>query len=205
MADSPFLHSDCACRHAPENAAIMAELVSSLLGPRLGKLTLAEAALFTEIEDLAATVARARAEITAIRADDINASCIPTATDELDAIVSHTAAATDSILESCENLEAMMGRLKQEDAQAVQACVTRIYEACSFQDITGQRITKVVAALQVIEKKVAHLVGVFSSDVAPVSVLPKMVEAEASLLHGPQLPKSAMGQSAIDDLLASFD
>jgi chemotaxis protein CheZ len=87
-----------------------------------------------------------------------------------------------------------------------------VYEACSFQDITGQRITKVVATLQAIERKVAHITAVFGRD----HFMPRASEAAnagaiegtiaaASLLNGPQLPAAAMDQSTIDALLASFD
>ncbi len=183
-------------------AMAVAERVRAVLGTRM--LSAAEAALLAEIEDLAATVASTRAEIVAMGADDITASHIPSATDELDAIVTHTATATDSILESCEQLEAMMGRMGREDAQTLQDAVTRIYEACSFQDITGQRITKIVAALQAIERKVAHMIAVFSPDCAAARVSREPIGPE-SLLNGPQLAEAAMGQSDIDALLASFD
>ncbi len=188
---------------APQKQVVaVAERVRAILGARTPSAT--EAALLIEIEDLAATVASTRSEIAAMGADDITASHIPSATDELDAIVTHTATATNSILESCEDLEAMMVRLGREDAQTLQDAVTRIYEACSFQDITGQRITKIVAALQAIERKVAHMIGVFSPEggLARVSREPPGPE---QLLNGPQLPDAAMGQSDIDALLASFD
>ncbi len=173
-----------------------------MLGTRT--LSIAEAALLTEIEDLATTLASTRAEIAAMGADDITASHIPSATDELDAIVTHTATATDSILESCEHLDAMTSRMGREDAQTLQDAVTRIYEACSFQDITGQRITKIVSALQAIERKVAHMISVFSPDSGHRRVCREPAEA-GSLINGPQLPDAAMGQSAVDALLASFD
>ena len=186
----------------PNHALAVARRVRAVLGAR--SPSVAEAALMAEIEDLAATLASTRAEIAAMGADDITASHIPSATDELDAIVTHTATATDSILESCEQLEAMMGRMGREDAQTLQDAVTRIYEACSFQDITGQRITKIVAALQAIERKVAHMIGVFSPD-SPNARAGRTPAGPESLLNGPQLPDAAMGQSDIDALLASFD
>ncbi len=202
-------HDDFAARlqrlalcYAGESNGAPGGLVSGRLGPQR-PLSAGEAALLAEIEALAATLAHARAEIAAIGADDITASHIPSATDELDAIVTHTAAATDSILESCEQLEAMAERLGRDEARTLQDCVTRIYEACSFQDITGQRITKVVGALQAIEQRVAHMVTVFAPDgagggaAAPPSGTP--------LLNGPQLPDAAMDQATIDALLASFD
>jgi chemotaxis protein CheZ len=105
-----------------------------------------------------------------------------------------------------------MPRLTEGDSQVVQNVVTRIYEACSFQDITGQRITKVVATLKAIESKVGHIIDVFQQDrdqrtagKAPPLPPEGPVDAAASLLNGPQLPAAAMDQSDIDALLASFD
>ncbi len=169
-------------------------------------LSRTEAALLREVEGLAATVASVRAEIAAMGADDITASHIPTATDELDAIVEHTACATDSILGSCEQLEGLTRRMTGEDARALQHSVTRIYEACSFQDITGQRITKVITALQAIESKVAQMIEVFAPN-ALVATRPASPDLACppSLLNGPQLSASAMDQSGIDALLAGFD
>jgi len=192
---------------------MVAEIVRAVLGSMRGDLTANEAALLTEVEELANTVASARAEIAALGADDITESHIPSATDELDAIVAHTATATDSILECCEKLDGVSPRLAPEDGQVLQDVVTKIYEACSFQDITGQRITKVVTTLKAIEAKVAHIIEVFGRNEtlprqAHLPVVPDPAAAGAgatSLLNGPQLPSNAMDQSDIDALLASFD
>ena len=80
---------------------------------------------------------------------------------------------------------------------------TPIYEACSFQDITGQRISKVVATLKAIDAKVAHIVAAFTPELDDADALPEM-PADAELLNGPQLPVHAMDQSDIDRLLADF-
>jgi chemotaxis protein CheZ len=199
-------------RYPASNPDLVAEMVHAVLGTMRGDLSATETALLGEIEELAQTVANARAEIAAIGADDITESHIPSATDELDAIVAHTATATNSILECCEALDEVMPRLTEGDSQVVQNVVTRIYEACSFQDITGQRITKVVATLKAIESKVGHIIDVFQQDrdqrtagKAPPLPPEGPVDAAASLLNGPQLPAAAMDQSDIDALLASFD
>ena len=44
-------------------------------------------------------------------------------------------------------------------AQDVQDHVVRIYEACNFQDLAGQRIGKVIATLTMIEEKLAAMVA----------------------------------------------
>ena len=88
----------------------------------------------------------------------------------------------------------------------LQAATTRIYEACSFQDITGQRITKVVTTLKAIEGKIAQIIGTFGRAGSIASAdLRKATHPEAELLNGPQLPANAMDQSDIDKLLASFE
>ena len=188
----------------------VADVVRAVLATMQGDLTATETALLSEVSELGRTIAAAKAEIAALRVDDINASHIPSATDELDAIVAHTAEATESILETCETLDRVAGKLavetQRELSAQLQDATTRIYEACSFQDITGQRITKVVATLKTIEAKVAHIIAAFGdrrrdAESGPLPEEPPVEE----LLHGPQLPANAMDQTDIDKLLASFD
>jgi chemotaxis protein CheZ len=155
-------------------------------------------------------------EIAALGAEEISVNHIPSATDELDAIVAHTASATDIILEACEMLDRLGGELTKDTSAAhaaeaaaqLQNATMRIYEACSFQDITGQRITKVVATLKTIETKVAGIVTAFGGRGEPAKAPARVngtTPPNAMVLHGPQLPDVAMHQSDIDKLLASFE
>ncbi len=214
------MHEPSPARRGPEELAVrlaeigtrwptveptmVADVVQAVLASMRGDLTSTETTLLNEVEELGRTIAAAREEIAALKVDDITDSHIPSATDELDAIVAHTAAATDSILEVCETLDRVSSGLDSEGAAVLQDATTRIYEACSFQDITGQRITKVVATLKTIDSKVAHIISTFASRGAPARAA-RPVPPEAMLLNGPQLPASAMDQSDIDKLLASFD
>ncbi len=137
------------------------EVVTVVLTTMSGDLSASETTLIGEVEALGRTIAAAKQEIAALRVDDIKDRDIPFATDELDAIVEHTAVATNAILESCELLDDLAGAVTGEPAAKLQDAVTKIYEACSFQDITGQRITKVVATLKTIEAKVAQIITTF--------------------------------------------
>ncbi|NKC31685.1 protein phosphatase CheZ [Falsiroseomonas selenitidurans] len=157
--------------------------------------------LMAELDALSRIIADARLEVAALRADDGDAPDIPAATDELAAIVSHTAQATHEILDSCESLSAVSGKLGQEYAQPLDTAITRIYEACSFQDITGQRIAKVVAALQAVERRIAGArQGMLTRPVVVVPPPPATPAAPESLLNGPQMPGAGISQSAIDAL-----
>jgi chemotaxis protein CheZ len=188
---------------APE---MFTEVVLAVLTTMSTDLTTKETSLLREVEELGRTIAMAKSEIAALKVDDITGHDIPFATDELDAIVDHTAHATNAILESCEMLDEVSATVSGEAATKLQAATTRIYEACSFQDITGQRITKIVGTLKTIETKVAHIIGTFGVSSAKGSHRPAdQVSTDADLLNGPQLPAQAMDQSDIDALLASFE
>ena len=190
-------------RYPAAQPQMVAEVVQSVLATMHGSLSATETLLLSEVEALAGTIATAKAEVAALKMDDITASHIPLATDELDAIVAHTAAATDAILESCETLDRLGEQLAGDAAGQVQAVTTRIYEACGFQDLTGQRITKVVAALKAIDAKVVNIIAAFGARRGEPAVA---CPASAVVLeNGPQLPQNAMDQSDIDKLLASFD
>ncbi|MFC4170374.1 protein phosphatase CheZ [Teichococcus aestuarii] len=160
-----------------------------------GDLTATAASLLQELEGLGRIIATARAEVAALRADGIDESVIPSATDELAAIVSHTAQATHEILDACEQLETMAGAAPAQ-AEALVAATTRIYEACAFQDITGQRIAKVVTALQAIEQRIGRTRASFAEE----AQLLRQAPPSTGLLNGPQLPGNAISQSAIDAL-----
>jgi chemotaxis protein CheZ len=207
-AELPQRLAQLGARYPAADPPMVADIVRAVLTTMRGDLTGHEAALLAEVEELAQTVANARAEIAKLGADDITADHIPSATDELDAIVAHTATATDIILESCEKLDVLGPTLPDDAARVVQDVTTKIYEACSFQDITGQRITKVVSTLKAIEAKVTHIVQAFRRDefgaASGRESGPESAVA-AKLENGPQLPANAMDQSDIDALMASFD
>jgi len=179
--------------------------VRAVLGSLAGDLTAKEAALLAEFEALGRTIARAKAEIAALSVDDITGAHIPSATDELDAIVDNTARATNEILDCCETLDALQAQIPEAAAAVLQGAVTRIYEACSFQDITGQRIGKVVAALKAIEARVEAAVANASGRGAPAEAQDSPRTEGEALANGPQLPGGATSQAEIDRLLASFD
>ena len=196
--------SELQIRYPKGDPSMVSDVVQAVLGSMTGDISMRETALLHEIGALGEAVAVARQEIAALKVDDITENHIPCATDELDAIVAHTAAATEAILEACETLDAMGSTMEGETARSLREATTKIYESCSFQDITGQRITKVVSTLKTIESTVARIVATFGralTDAHQAVSVPETI----TLLNGPQLPATAMDQSDIDKLLASFD
>ena len=158
--------------------------------------------LLTELDSLATYMRNARTEIAALGPSEIRDMHIPTATDELDAVVAATAAATGDILTAAETIEQVAGGLPPEAGQPLSDAVTRLYEACSFQDITGQRITKVVKTLRHIESRIDRMILVFGEQLASQAVSEPSdgaaAPSDADLMNGPQMPATANQQGDID-------
>lgn len=183
------------------------EIVRSLLSTLSGDVSSEDLRLYHEVEELAAYIHNAKAEIAALRPHELQDNYIASATDELDAIVGATENATNGILDAAEKLEQLAGVIAPEHGQTLTEATTMIYEACNFQDITGQRITKVVRALKHIEERIEALVVAFGGEFQapkagsepPPAAEPGDVSDE-DLLNGPQLPDRAHDQASIDAL-----
>jgi len=186
----------------------IASIVETVLQTLHGDLTAADVRLYRELESLANFIQQAKSEISAIRPEEISDEHIPTATDELDAIVAATEEATGTILDAAEQIETVASEFDSEKSEVLRAAVTNIYEASNFQDITGQRIGKVVKTLKHIEDKIDALVAAFSDEVKRVEKDNGATESKSGtsedddLLSGPQLPGEGISQADIDALLA---
>jgi chemotaxis protein CheZ len=175
------------------------EIIRSVLS-RIDKDKEPTARLHSELTELAACINNLHQELSQLRSGESKKGDIPAAADELDAVVEETAKATGTIMDSCEKIERASETLEAGIRDTFVNAVTAIYEACGFQDITGQRITKVVKALKHIESRISAVTGE-SAGAGPAVV----TGGEASLLNRPQLKHSASSQEDIDKLLSSFD
>lgn len=189
----------------------VAKVIGSLMASGTGDVAGLSRKIYAELEALNRYIQNAKNEIAALRPDEVKDEYLPAAADELDAIVAATAEATNSIMDATEIMERVAEKLEGEDQDNLLDATTRIYEACGFQDITGQRISKVVKTLAEIEAKVDALVKAFGGEFANVPP-PKKPDLEGTkevsdedLLHGPQQPGEAISQDEIDRLLADMD
>ncbi|MCG8596317.1 MAG: protein phosphatase CheZ [Kiloniellales bacterium] len=190
----------------------LVEVVESIMATMEGDVTSVNVRFYAEIEALARYIQETKSEIASLRPDEITDTHLPAATDELEAVVGATEKATESIFEAVEKIEELTAGMDEEVSAKVVDAVTMVYEACSFQDITGQRITKVVNALKHIEAKVEALLEAFGSELkrdlqkAPgTPAKPVDQRPDGDLMNGPQLPEDAQSQDDIDALLASLD
>ena len=155
------------------------------------------------LEYLSQHIRATREEIGALKPGGGNDVLSSTA-DELEEIVAETGRAANEIMGAAEAVEAIAADLDTQARDALQAATTRIYEASAFQDITGQRITKVVRALQQIESRIEALANACGNAIASVRQ-DNVVEGDSALLNGPQLGKAAATQDEIDSLFDALD
>jgi chemotaxis protein CheZ len=186
----------------------VAGIVETLIESMEGDVSAGQITLRNDLRDLVDYIEQVRGDIAALSPSDIHDEHIPAAADELDAVVKATEEATDAILDAAESLETLGSEVSGETGERISEIVTKIYEASNFQDITGQRINKVVTALRHIETKVRQLaeaVGFELSRKLSESEAVQGPPSEEDLLAGPQLPGGGNSQDDIDALLASFD
>jgi chemotaxis protein CheZ len=134
---------------------------------------------------------------------------------ELDAVVDSTERATQQILDAAESIDEaadmLSAALKQDQEQAltsdIRDHVVRIFEACNFQDLSGQRIAKVLATLTFVEDRVARMLEIWGGRAAVENYAAATQDernTEAKLVSGPKLDGDSghVSQQEIDAMFA---
>lgn len=171
--------------------------------------------LKTELDSIHEAIASTKKEIATLHVNGFNDAEATRVTDELDAIVIGTEKATESILSAAEEIDqfasSLAGLIKDPSAEGlagdIQDSVIKIFEACNFQDLTGQRISKVVGAMHFIEQRIERMMEIWGGmesfrDVVPDAKAPR--EGDAALLNGPALA-GAIDVANQDDIDALFN
>jgi chemotaxis protein CheZ len=211
---------DGALRHREFMTELQA--LRELIGPRAGvdrdameraRAQITEAQAFQhELGLIYAAVERTRTEMTGLGAEAQSSEHTARASRELAAIVGGTEQATQSILQAAEEIDqaanalsaSVKGSHEKGLAQDVQDRVVQIFEACNFQDLTGQRVGHVVEALKFVEEHVARLLAIWHDveQFKPV-VLDVPAEDDRRFLNGPKLANDG-GHSTQDDIDGMF-
>ena len=168
----------------------------------------------TEVADISGRIKATKVEMAALRHPLAGEDKFIQASQELSAVVSSTEAATNTIMGCAEELEEIVNELKSSMAEGYQKdrlndmheVVVRIYEACNFQDLTGQRITKVVRALSFIEERIESMMNLWNRrEFEAMPLPPTVTKMDGDLeLHGPSEAVDAgnISQADIDALFA---
>lgn len=168
----------------------------------------ADTFLRDEIVRIAQHIETTKREIVALMPESQEGHDMDTVALQLDAVIKATEEAAGSIMDAADEIQSLAGDAATDKVlgEKLTAITSRIYEACNFQDLTSQRITKVMRALEFTESRVRRLVSLFSSDGSINVEAVRKVEAETKdveLMNGPQLPGAAPSQADIDAMFGT--
>jgi len=162
-----------------------------------------------ELDGLARYIQRVRQEVAAIDRPAKPTDDFVSMGDQMVAVVHATEAATNTIMEAMENNSQIVAQLREQIIDPAQLALldkiaenaNLVFEACSFQDITGQRVGRVAKSITFVEERVEalkHLLG--EQELAQVEVDDEEIPEDVKLLNGPQLNGQGLSQSDIDAL-----
>jgi chemotaxis protein CheZ len=158
--------------------------------------------LHDELKYISSYIKQTRTEISNLRPNDLSNDQIPGAGAELHAVVKHTAEATNVIMAAAEQVMAADTSNERVYQDFVSSKMMEIFEACTFQDITGQRIKKVVDTLDHIERRLERFAEVMGVEDAAVVETDTDRRKRENILNGPALNGPEVAQDTID---AMFD
>ena len=159
-----------------------------------------------DLVEMAKAIARTKAEIAAIKPDGEQHGKFGEASEELDSIVGATEAATSDILAAAEHIQEVAWTLREQGLETevcdlIDAKATAVYTACSFQDLTGQRIRKVIQVLRYLEGRINAMIDIWGLDgtmAAEAASAARARAGEAALLRGPAHLAHGLDQSDVD-------
>jgi chemotaxis protein CheZ len=171
--------------------------------------------LKVELDLIYDAINRTKREIAVLHGKSFNGEEMAKVNGELGAVVGGTEEATQQILEAAESIDqaaTALSKVNSPDQQKIlseeiQERVVSIFEACNFQDLTGQRISKVMTTMKLIENHITVMMDIWGGIDAIKAHAPAIVdtrEGDDRLLNGPKLDDD-IGHASQDDIDALFD
>lgn len=170
-----------------------------------------------ELDAMKQAITSTKREIASLHRSDYEGKGMRRVAGELDAVVGATETATTSILSGLEDIETQANMLRASGVEtgnndhigSILDRVVSMYEACNFQDLTGQRIGKIVNVLKFVEERLDKMIGVWGDidafkDIVVQGVEGPALDDESSLLNGPKLEEDE-GHVDQMDIDALFD
>ena len=171
--------------------------------------------LKVELDLIHDAIDRTKREIATLHGKSFDGGEMAKVNGELGAVVGGTEQATQQILEAAESIDqaaSAMSKVQSADQQKrladdIQERVISIFEACNFQDLTGQRISKVMTTMKFIEQHINAMMEIWGGVDAIKAHVPVHVDhrsEDEKLLNGPKLAGD-VGHASQDDIDALFD
>lgn len=176
-------------------------------------------ALRGDMDIMKEAIEATKTEIASLHITETSGDGMRRVSGELDAVIGDTERATSTILSSTEEIETQSGIIKSllggqsEATDSIQEHVIKLYEACNFQDLTGQRITKIVRTLGFVESRLDKMIEVwggieafkeFEGKAQPFQAFTSSNASDSTLLNGPKIDEDD-GRVNQDDIDALFE
>ena len=206
---------------APSNGADHTEVLAAIsdLGAKLDRFLATDHEeidhIRVEVSDISGRIKATKVEMAALRHPLSNEDKFTQASEELSAVVSAAETATNTIIACAEELDEIVQELKAQLPEGYQAsrvndmneAIVRIFEACNFHDLTGQRITKVVRTLSFIEERVEAMLGLWNRrEMEAMPLPPSIIQDDGGLkLTGPKEQADGVESFSQADIDALFD
>lgn len=152
-------------------------------------------------------ISETRDDMQLLNTKELDVDPLSSAENELKLVVKATEDATNRIMEAAETIMTADPEDPAVYHTTVESNVMEIFEACSFQDITGQRINRVVETLDFVDyriHKIAKFLGIEnekeSRDFDETAFLERLQRKDDLILHGPQDDGEGVSQNDIDNL-----
>src|SRR4051794_12712757 len=171
--------------------------------------------LKVELDLIHDAISRTKREIAVLHGKSFDGQEMAKVNGELGAVVGGTEHATQQILEATEAIDQAATALSKNVtpdqqrmlSEEIQERVISIFEACNFQDLTGQRISKVMNTMKFIEQHIVEMMEIWGGVDAIKAHAPPIVdtrEGDAKLLNGPKLDGDD-GHASQNDIDALFN
>jgi len=170
--------------------------------------------LKVELDLIYDAINRTKHEIAMLHGKSFDGNEMSKVTGELGAVVGGTEQATQRILEAVESIDQAASALMKVNSpdqqkllsEEIQERVVSIFEACNFQDLTGQRINKVMTTMKFIENHIMVMMDIWGGVDAIRAHAPPIIDdrvGDAKLLNGPKLDGD-VGHASQNDIDAMF-
>ncbi|WP_244538748.1 hypothetical protein [Methylobacterium sp. ap11] len=151
-----------------------------------------------DLIEMAKAISRTKSEIAAIHTPDHDQSQLGAASEALDGIVRTTERATSDILQAAEEVQEVAWTLRETGAESgvcdrLDHNATQIYTACSFQDLTAQRTSRIVNTLRYLEQRLIAMIEIWASEDDPPAQAGQRAE----------MPETALDQDDVDEIVAT--
>ena len=167
-----------------------------------------------ELDLIHDAITRTKQEIAVLHGKSFEGDEMAKVNGELGAVVGGTEEATQQILaaaEAIDNAATAAGKVDSPDQQKqlleeIGDNVVSIFEACNFQDLTGQRISKVMNTMRFIENRITAMMDIWGGVDEIKAHAPAKVDGRSDdekLLNGPKLDGDE-GHASQDDIDALF-